>query len=271
MKGLNNLSLEESFSFILDRQFYFIHTATIFCKKKDGSSEKTVIDVTAFLTMISTNNFYCDESIGFENKHIIDFLSIIVSIDNEIKDYLKNKFKIEDGLKPSDIEKKFIKVKNNFTIKDEKLIESIHTSDNKLIFETLTTSFIYRNFARLAFDLNNKFLALKMYSSSEISYGQAMQLGKIDIENIVQQSILNHSIKIGQKGGIKKGENLKPIRQEILEYHDKRFAEKKPNGKFLHSNAETARLIIKQLKIDCYEENSLSNIIRQHRKSNFTP
>ena len=66
-----------------------------------------------------------------------------------------------------------------------KLIESIHTSDNKLIFETLTTSFIYRNFARLAFDLNNKFLALKMYSSSEISYGQAMQLGKIDIENIV--------------------------------------------------------------------------------------
>lgn len=77
--------------------------------------------------------------------------------------------------------------------------------------------------------------------------------------------------KDGEKGGSKKAENYEPIKQKILAYHDERFAEKKENGRFLHSHAETARLIIKQLKIVNYEENSLANIISRHRKSHFTP
>ena len=77
--------------------------------------------------------------------------------------------------------------------------------------------------------------------------------------------------KAGQKGGITKAKNRQPTRQKILAYHDERFAERKENGKFLHSHAETARLIIKHLNIKGYEPNTLANIIAQHRKSHFTP
>lgn len=90
-------------------------------------------------------------------------------------------------------------------------------------------------------------------------------------ETTVNRMVQAKFSKDGQKGGKKKAENLEPIKQKILAYHDERFTERKENGKFLHSHSETARLIIKHLKIDCYEETSLTNIIAKHRKSHFTP
>lgn len=96
-------------------------------------------------------------------------------------------------------------------------------------------------------------------------------IDRVTKEKIYKEFNEMQSRKYGKLGGQKKGGNLEPIKQKILAYHDERFTERKENGKFLHGHSETARLIIKHLKIDCYTESSLSNIIAQHRKTHFTP
>ena len=125
--------------------------------------------------------------------------------------------------------------------------------DCESIFELFKAFYCYKN--------KDTTLAINYYNNAKaLSYMP-------DFGGIVQ----SFNIGNGKKGGMKKGENLEPVRQKVLAHHDRYFTEKKENGKFLYSHAKTARMIIKELKIDCYSENSLANIIAEHRKNYFTP
>lgn len=76
----------------------------------------------------------------------------------------------------------------------------------------------------------------------------------------------------GRSGGNKKAQKLDPIKEKFLNYHDQHFAILNPSGGYYYNATKAARMILEKIG-NCdengkceYEENSLANIIRAHRK-----
>ena len=206
----------------------------------------------------------------FDEISNTDLYKILDDIKKEIDRYLQN-IKIGYRQDYATTYLFFLNIADNFKIKNIALQKQIYSHEKEAFINKIKMNLILRELAVIAYNKSLPYLSLNMYRLSELAMGQAMALNGQDIESLIKQTIHKEFSKEGEKGGKKKAENLEPIKQKILAYHDERFTERKENGKFLHSHSETARLIIKHLKIDCYEETSLTNIIAKHRKSHFTP
>jgi hypothetical protein len=165
--------------------------------------------------------------------------------------------------------KNFKKQKTNFKYLD--------FSDNKLSADLIFISLIIGSFG-LAM-LNYKKYAFGIYLMNQANFvlGIASTGLQVELDEFLKEfyyADIAKKVKStqGQKGGITKGKNYAPVRQKVLEIHDRYYSMTQGNGKYLYSHQKTAREIIKELTkqnyagIEAYTERSLANIIANYRK-----
>lgn len=134
---------------------------------------------------------------------------------------------------------------------------------------------LYKELAYLAFNDGFYDVACWHHEAAVLMYGGAITNDRFNPSDYIEESeVLSRNYrKIGAKGGSQKGANYSEPQQKALNYHDKYLAEKNKKGKYTYSGSKAAREIITHFERERedlgYEENSLANIIRKHRKKHF--
>lgn len=131
----------------------------------------------------------------------------------------------------------------------------------------------YREMAIFAFNNGNYYVAIQLNEFCRDCQARMVFRNVVSVEDHKKE--LSKKFKeTGSRGGSQKGFNYQEPKEKALNYHDEHFSKKNKNGKFVYSNALAAREIVshfdKKGQSLGYADNSLANIISQHRKQHFT-